>query len=661
MPLVGANLAGYAINTVDVITLGRMRGTTELGYFTLANNIASWPLGLSQSILVNVSLPLLARVKHDVREFTRYLTTTLRASTGLFFFVAAMCAGLASPLVISLYGERWSAAAPALAILSVYGATRTVLALMFDALVASGSSRGLFWIQILWLMLLVPTMIVAVGYAGLQGAAAADAIVATAVILPVTLLAMRKASGVRVLPLAGALVWPTISALCSGFAAWATASLFPGSWAALIVGGLVGTAVYGGLMARPLLKLLAEIKGWRNTSAGGRRRDGRAGGGARRGHRHHERGSRMIVAQGVPAGDLVIQHAEIEEEVLAGFSRIFASSGYILGPETEAFEQAYAAYCRVAHTIGVASGTDAIEIAVRAAGIGRGDEVIVPTNTFVATAEGVIRAGATPVLVDCDEYFLIDAERAADAITRRTRAIIGVNLYGQIARIEALRSLAPDRVIVFEDAAQSQGATRNGEMSGSLGRAAATSFYPGKNLGAYGDAGAITTDDPEIDMRARRIRNHGGLAKYEHAELGTTSRLDAMQAVVLSAKLRRLDAWNAQRRAAAARYDELLADLPVTTPQVVPGNEHVYHQYVVRVANRDDVLARLNSSGVAAALHYASPLHRLASMRFLEADERRYPTAEAYSREILSLPIFPGITHGQQILVAEELGKAVAS
>lgn len=369
----------------------------------------------------------------------------------------------------------------------------------------------------------------------------------------------------------------------------------------------------------------------------------------------------MIVTQSVPAGDLSLQHREIEDEVREGFARVFASSGYILGPEVEAFEQQYSEYSGVRETVGLGSGTDAVEIALRAAGVREGDEVIVPTNTFVATAEGVVRAGARPVLVDCDRDYLIDVERAASAIGPRTRAIVGVHLYGQLAPIEELAGIAPGRVLVIEDAAQSQGASRNGVVSGGLGVAAATSFYPGKNLGAYGDAGAMTTNDPEIAEHARRLRNHGGVARYEHAEFGTTSRLDSLQAVVLSAKLRRLDAWNEQRRAAAARYDELLADLDVTTPAVVPGNVHVFHQYVVRVPGRDAVLARLNSAGVGAGLHYRTPLHRLPAFAGDGYDPHDFPVAEEFADRLLSLPIYPGITAEQQEVVADELRKAMAS
>jgi dTDP-4-amino-4,6-dideoxygalactose transaminase len=356
----------------------------------------------------------------------------------------------------------------------------------------------------------------------------------------------------------------------------------------------------------------------------------------------------------IPLVDLGLQHRRIADEVRAGFDRVFATTSFILGPEAERFEGEFADYCGVVHCVGVGNGTDAIELALRAHGIGAGDEVILPANTFVATAEAVVRAGATPILVDCDEDFLVDVEAVSAAVTSRTRAMIPVHLYGQLAPMKELSDLLPSDVLVIEDAAQAQGAAHAGRRAGSFGNAAATSFYPGKNLGAYGDAGAVLTDDDEVAERLRRLRSHGGVRKYEHVDVGVNSRLDGMQAVVLSAKLARLDAWNDERRAAAARYDELLANLPaVVRPRTSPGNEHVWHLYVVRVPKRDDVLAALNAAGIGAGIHYPTPVHLLPAFTFMGYQQGDFPVAERLAAEIVSLPIYPGIMPGQQGRVSD--------
>ena len=351
----------------------------------------------------------------------------------------------------------------------------------------------------------------------------------------------------------------------------------------------------------------------------------------------------------IPLVDLGLQHRRIADEVREGFDRVLANTSFILGPEAERFERAYADYCAVRHCVGVGNGTDAVELALRAAGVGQGDEVVIPASTFVATAEAVLRAGAKVVLADCDETYLLDAEAVAAATGPRTRAVVPVHLYGQIAPMKAISGAVGDDVLVVEDAAQSQGAKQDGRPAGSFGAAAATSNYPGKNLGAYGDAGAVTTDSDEVDARLRALRNHGGVRRYEHGEFGVNSRLDGLQAVVLSAKLARLDAWNTERREAAARYDQLLADRSdVVLPRVAAGNEHVWHLYVVRVPRRDEVLAALNAAGIGAGIHYPAPVHLLPAFSFLGLGEGSFPRAEAYAKEILSLPLFPGIPAEQQ-------------
>lgn len=357
----------------------------------------------------------------------------------------------------------------------------------------------------------------------------------------------------------------------------------------------------------------------------------------------------------IPPVDLSIQHAEVADEVAEGWAAVLAKTAFVGGPQVAEFEQAYASYSGVSHCIGVANGTDALELALRAVDAGPGDECIVPANSFIATAEAVARAGATPVFVDCDpDSFLIDTKSALAAITPRTKAILPVHLYGQIAPVEDLRDQG---VVIVEDAAQSQGATRHGAASGSIGDIAGTSFYPGKNLGAYGDAGAVTTNSSTLAARVRLLSQHGSTEKYVHSALGFNSRLDTMQAVVLQAKLRRLTDWNAQRASAASYYSTLLAGIPgVRLPSVLPGNTHVWHLYVVRVPDRDRVHDHLRANGIGAAIHYPTPIHQTVPFK----TGGSFPNAELVAGEILSLPIFPGITRAQQERVAEVLSGALA-
>ncbi len=362
----------------------------------------------------------------------------------------------------------------------------------------------------------------------------------------------------------------------------------------------------------------------------------------------------------IPFLDLVSQHAEVAEAVDRDLTQVFRTAGFVGGPHVAAFEQDYATFSGVDHCVGVANGTDAIELALRALGVGPGDEVITAANTFVATVEAITRAGATPVLVDVDDAsLLIDPEAVAAAVTARTAAVVPVHLYGQMAPVEAVAAAAPGLPIV-EDAAQSQGATRHGLVSGSIGTMAATSFYPGKNLGAAGDAGAVTTSDSALAHAVRMIGNHGSQKKYEHDVFGVNSRLDAIQAVVLRHKLARLPEWNAARRTAADRYAGLLAGLDaVRLPTTLPGNEHVWHLYVVRVPDRDRVLSELHRAGVGAALHYPTPVHLTAAFGHLGSGAGSFPVTEAAARSILSLPMYPHLTPDQQTRVAGALAAAV--
>ena len=364
----------------------------------------------------------------------------------------------------------------------------------------------------------------------------------------------------------------------------------------------------------------------------------------------------------IPLVDLKAQHQEVAEEVQRGLAQVLEKTAFVLGPQVAEFEGAFARFSGVSHCVGVANGTDALELAVRAAGLGPGDEVIVPANTFIATALAVARAGATPVLVDVDpRYHLIDVAQVAQRIGPRTRALLPVHLYGQLAPMEALAEVARARNLrLLEDAAQAQGARRNGVGAGGFGLVTGTSFYPGKNLGAYGDAGAVLTNSAELAAKVRALRNYGSEVKYHHPELGFNSRLDTFQAVVLLAKLGRLAAWNDARRQAARRYDELLRALPaVTLPETLPGNEHVWHLYVIRVPRRDEVLRQLNAAGIGAGIHYPIPIHLQGAFRHLGQGPGSFPVTEKASAEILSLPLYPQITADQQQRVVDELRKAI--
>lgn len=364
----------------------------------------------------------------------------------------------------------------------------------------------------------------------------------------------------------------------------------------------------------------------------------------------------------VPLVDLASQQAEIDDEVWAGLKDVFSRTAFIGAPEVTAFEEAYAAFVGAGHCVGVANGTDALEMAMRAVGVSAGSEVVLPANTFIATAEAVARIGAVPVLVDVDPvHLLMDPAAAAAAVTPRTSAIAPVHLFGQIPDIEPIEEVARRHGIpLVEDAAQAQGATRNGRRAGSIGTVAATSFYPGKNLGAAGDAGAVTTNDPEIADTVRTMGAHGSRRKYVHDMLGFNSRLDTVQAVVLSAKLARLAGWNQRRREAADRYAAMLSGVDgVTVPSADAGNEHIWHLYVVQVEDRDRVLAELQAGGVGAGIHYPTPVHLTGAFADLKLDRGAFPVAEAACDRILSLPMFPHIEAAQQEHVVDRLAAAV--
>jgi dTDP-4-amino-4,6-dideoxygalactose transaminase len=360
--------------------------------------------------------------------------------------------------------------------------------------------------------------------------------------------------------------------------------------------------------------------------------------------------------------DISSQQMAIRDEVLPLVEQILEAGAFIGGPHVAAFESAFAAFIGVKHAIGVANGTDGLEIALRAAGVRAGDEVVMPANTFIATAEAVDRMGAVVRLVDADEnYLLIDPDLVPAAVTDRTKAVIPVHLYGQAAPVESIVELdLPNGSIVLEDAAQSQGAKRRGRLAGSLGDIASTSFYPGKNLGAAGDAGAVMTDDDSLARRARLIGAHGSATKYVHEVPGFNSRLDAIQAVVLSAKLTRLIAWNSARAEAAKRYDRLLAEIHgVVRPGVLEGNEPVWHLYTVRVPNRDKVIDELAGESIGVGIHYPEPIHLTSAFHHLGYQKGDFPVTERAANRLLSLPMHAHLTSGEQERVAESLARAI--
>jgi dTDP-4-amino-4,6-dideoxygalactose transaminase len=364
----------------------------------------------------------------------------------------------------------------------------------------------------------------------------------------------------------------------------------------------------------------------------------------------------------IPLVDLKAQHQQVAAEVAAGFSRVLENTSFILGKDVESFENQFAEYMAVKHCLGVGNGTDALELILRGIGVGAGDEVIVPTNSFIASALAVSRTGARPVLVDCDPvYYLIDPADIARKLTKKTKAIMPVHLFGQMAAMGPITKLAAEAgVPVVEDAAQAQGSKQGGRSPGAFGVAAGTSFYPGKNLGAYGDGGAVLTNSDEVAAKVRALRNYGSEIKYHHPELGFNSRLDSLQAVVLSAKLSRLDAWNEARRRAAVRYGDLLAGIPgVTLPRVLEGNQSIVHLYVVQVPRRDQVLKQLHAAKIGAGIHYPLPIHLQEALKGLGYKRGDLPVAERLSGEILSLPLYAEITEEQQTRVATELRKAV--
>ncbi len=369
------------------------------------------------------------------------------------------------------------------------------------------------------------------------------------------------------------------------------------------------------------------------------------------------------VTTAIPLVDLQAAHPEVAAEIEAGFADAISKTAFVKGEAAAAFERDYAEFTGVAHCVGVGNGTDALELALRAAEVPAGAEVVMPANTFVATAEAVVRAGARPVFADVDpDYLLLEPGALKAALTEQTAAVMPVHLFGQMAPMAAVAGAVPGGMVIIEDAAQAHGATQDGRPAGSFGLLAGVSFYPGKNLGAYGDAGAVLTESAEYARRVRLLGDHGSERRYEHETIGFNSRLDAFQAVVLRAKLRRLAAGNLARQQAAKEYAGLLADVPeVVLPQAAPGNEHVWHLYTIRVPRRDHVLRFLQDERIYAGIHYPVPVHLQPAFRDLGYGPGDFPVAEAAAGQLLSLPLYPQITREQQARVAAAVRRALRS
>jgi dTDP-4-amino-4,6-dideoxygalactose transaminase len=357
----------------------------------------------------------------------------------------------------------------------------------------------------------------------------------------------------------------------------------------------------------------------------------------------------------IPLVDLRAQYAGIRAEIDDAVQRVLDHCGFIMGAEVRAFENAFAMYCGSDQAVGVASGTAALHLSLLACGVGAGDEVITTPFTFFASGEAISQTGARPVFVDVDPAtYNIDANKIEDAITERTRVIMPVHLYGQPAEMDPILEIAARHNLrVVEDAAQAHGSEYRGRRAGSIGDLACFSFYPSKNLGAYGDGGMVTGSDEALVARVRKLLDHGRVSKYEHDELGWGYRLDALQAAVLGVKLRHLDDWNTARRAHATRYNLLLAHSSVVTPTALDHVQHIYHCYVIRTPRRDELVVHLKESGIGVVVHYPIALHMQPAYRELGYEPGDFPISEACAQEVVSLPMYPELTETQQRRVAD--------
>jgi dTDP-4-amino-4,6-dideoxygalactose transaminase len=359
-----------------------------------------------------------------------------------------------------------------------------------------------------------------------------------------------------------------------------------------------------------------------------------------------------VVTQEIPLVDLKAQYATIRDEVRQAIDEVLESMQLTIGPNVRAFDKEWAAYCGTAHAIGVGSGTDALQLAIRACGVSSGDEVITVSHTFFATVEAIVYANARPILVDVDERsMLMDIGSVASRITPRTKAIIPVHLYGRTVDLKPLRQLTQDRgITIIEDAAQAHGAfLDDGKKAGGGGRVNCFSFYCSKNLGAYGEAGSITTNDEKLADDLRALREHGQSTRYYHPIVGYNARLDEIQAAILRIKLRRLDEWNARRQAIAAQYNQLLAGTDIITPEIPSGGRHVFYCYAIRVTGgrRDALRVHLAERGIGTQIHYPVPIHMQEAAQFLGYRKGDLPVTEKVAGEVLSLPMYAELTDAQ--------------
>ena len=367
----------------------------------------------------------------------------------------------------------------------------------------------------------------------------------------------------------------------------------------------------------------------------------------------------LEAAPSVPFLDLGLLHRDLKAEIVEEIAELVDSSAFTNGPQVREFEAAFAAYCGTEHCVGLASGLDALRLGLQASGLEAGDEVVVAASTFVATLEAVTQAGGRPVVVDAtDEDYNLDPADVEAVLTERTRFLMPTHLYGQLADMRALLEIAERHdLTILEDACQAHGASRDGIAAGTAGHANAFSFYPGKNLGAFGDAGALVTDDEQLAALVRALREHGQTRKYVHEFEGWTARLDTIQAIVLQRKLPLLDRWNGERRAVAAKYDERLAGTgDLRLPPVPEGSEPVWHIYAIRTTAPEELAGFLRERGIGTGRHYPDPVHLAPAYAFLGHQRGEFPVAEALASEVLSLPMFPGMTEQQVDTVVAAVG-----
>ena len=362
----------------------------------------------------------------------------------------------------------------------------------------------------------------------------------------------------------------------------------------------------------------------------------------------------------IPMTDLKVQYGALKDEIDAALAGVLENTAFILGPAVDRFEQAFAGYHGAKHCVGVSNGTDALKLALCACGVGSGDEVVTASFTFGATVEAICEVGAKPVFVDVEpDYFSLDVSRVEASLTKRTRVILPVHLYGHPVDMDPLLELAEDRgLTVIEDAAQAHGAQYKGRLAGTMGRAACFSFYPGKNLGAYGDAGGLITDDGGLAETVRSLRNHGQdpTRKFWYELLGFNHRMDGFQGAVLDVKLRYLDDWNGLRRQHADRYRELLGGLGrVVLPREAPYAKHVYHLFVMRVPDREALGNALKADGIATGVQYPVPLHLTPAYAYLGYREGDFPVCEKAAGEILALPMYPELTDEQIVYITDKV------